>query len=97
VLISTSVSTAFSPGRLDESPNVSNPLGIESAGSILEFVNAWSLLLLVLCFVASALSMVLRFGRSTGEERQQIKWFATAAALQTIVFAFVFVVDSGLG
>ena len=96
VLISTSVSTAFSPGRLDESPNVTNPLGIESAGSILESVNAWSLLLLVLCFVASALSMVLRFRRSTGEERQQIKWFATAAALQTIAFAFVFVVDSGL-
>ena len=96
VLISTSVSTAFSPGRLEESPNVTNPLGIESAGSTLAFVSAWSLLLLVLCFVASALSMVLRFRRSTGEERQQIKWFATAAALQTIAFAFVFVVDSGL-
>jgi hypothetical protein len=96
VLISTSVSTAFSPGRLDESPNVTNPLGIESAGSILEFVNAWSLLLLVLCFVASALSMVLRFRRSTGEERQQIKWFATAAVLQTMALAFAFAVDSGL-
>ena len=96
VLVSTSVSTAFSPGRLEESPNVTNPLGIESAGSTLAFVSAWSLLLLVLCFVASALSMVLRFRRSTGEERQQIKWFATAAALQTIAFAFVFVVDSGL-
>ena len=96
VLVSTSVSTAFSPGRLDESPNVANPLGIEPAGSVLGFVNAWSLVLLVLCFVASALSMVLRFGRSVGEERQQIKWFATAAALQTVALALAFALNSGL-
>jgi hypothetical protein len=48
------------------------------------------------CFVASALSMVLRFRWSTGEERQQIKWFATAAVLQTMALAFAFAVDSGL-
>ena len=94
--ISVSVSYAFLPGRLDEAPNVTNPLGIESAGSALEFVYTWDLLLLPLCFVASALSMVLRFRRSTGEVRQQIKWFAAAAVLQTMAFSFYFVVPSGV-
>jgi hypothetical protein len=90
VLISISVSYAFLPGRLDEAPNVTNPLGIESAGSALEFVYTWDLLLLPLCFVASALSMVLRFRRATGEVRQQIKWFAVAAVLQAMAFSFYF-------
>ena len=89
-LISISVSYAFYPGRLDEAPNVTNPLGIESAGSALEFVYTWDLLLLLPCFVASALSMVLRFRRSTGEVRQQIKWFAAAAVLQAMAFSFYF-------
>lgn len=96
VLISASISEAFSPGPLDEAPDVTNPLGIESARSALELVNTGSLLLLPLCFVASALSMVLRFRRSTGEERQQLKWFATAAAFLAIAFPFVFILSSGV-
>ena len=95
-LISISVSYAFLPGRLDEAPNVTNPLGIESAGSALEFVYTWDLLLLPLCFVASALSMVLRFRRATGVVRQQIKWFAAAAVLQAMAFFFYSVVPSGV-
>ena len=51
-------------------------------------------MLLLLCFVAAALSMVLRFRRATGEVRQQIKWFAAAAVLQTMAFSFYFFVPS---
>ncbi len=87
-LISISVSYALVPGRLDEAPNVTNPLGIESAGSALEFVYTWDLLFLLPCFVAAAISMVIRFRRSTGEVRQQIKWFAAAAVLQAMAFSF---------
>ena len=93
-LISVGLSYAFLPGRLDEAPNVTNPLGIEPARSALELVYTWDILLLPLCFVASALSMVLRFGRATGEVRQQIKWFAFAAVLQAMAFSFYFVVPS---
>lgn len=96
VLISTSLSEAFSPGPLAEAPHVTNPLGVESARGALGLVNAGSFLLLPLCFLASALSMIVRFRQSTGEVRQQIKWFATAAALLALVFSFSFVVPSGL-
>jgi hypothetical protein len=97
VLISASLSEAFSPGRLAEvQANVTNPLGIESARSALELLGAGGIPLLPVCFVASALSMVLRFRRSSGEERQQLKWFASAVALLAVSFPFAFVVSSGV-
>lgn len=92
VLISLSTSEAFSPGRLPEAPNVTNPFGIVSAGSALELVSTASFFLLPLCFIASTLSMIVRYGRSIGEERQQIKWFAAAAVLLAAVFASSFVI-----
>jgi hypothetical protein len=39
------------------------------------------LVLFPLCILASALSLVLRFLRSDGEEREQIKWLAFAASV----------------
>ncbi|MDQ4126552.1 MAG: hypothetical protein M3151_01110, partial [Actinomycetota bacterium] len=92
VLISLSTSEAFSPGRLPEAPQVTNPFGIASAGSALELVNTASFFLLSLCFIASALSIIVRYRRSIGEERQQIKWFVTAAVLLAAVFASSFVI-----
>jgi hypothetical protein len=96
VLVLASLSEAFLPGKLAEAPNVTNPLGIESARGALELVNTGCFLLLPLCFVLSAFSMVGRFRRSTGEERQQLKWFAAAAVLLGACFPFVFVVSSGV-
>jgi hypothetical protein len=74
---------------------VRNPLALEvtpwvaTAGIVI-------LLLLPLCMLASALSLVLRYRRSGGEEREQIKWIAFAASvvgslyLITIVSSFTF-------
>jgi fumarate reductase subunit C len=47
--------------------------------------------LLPLCMLASALSLVLRFRRSRGEERQQIKWIAFAASVVVIVYLIAMV------
>ena len=96
VLILASASEAFSPGRLAEAPHVTNPFGIGSAGAVLEVINTVAFLLLPICFILSALSMIVRFRRATGIERQQIKWFATAATLLAAVFSASFVASSGL-
>jgi len=95
VLISAIASEALSPGRLAEAPHVTNPFGIESASGLLEVTNTVAFMLLPVCFLLSALSMIVRFRRSTGVERQQIKWFATAAALLAAVFSASFVASSG--
>jgi hypothetical protein len=51
-------------------------------------------LLLALCILASALSLVLRYRRSRGEERVQIKWIAFAASFVGIMFVSLMVIDS---
>jgi hypothetical protein len=62
-----------------------NPLGIEGAGGV---VSAAQVIVIVLpvAMVASAVSLIVRFRRSTRIERQQIKWLAAAAALAAGVY-----------
>ena len=71
---------ALSPGPIVEFPSVSNPFGVEAAtlpGPVL----AAGKLGILACVVATILSLVLRFYRSRGEERLQLKWFTYAATV----------------
>jgi hypothetical protein len=67
---------------------VSNPFGSEShaMGLLYELVNTIFPLLLV----ASGMAVIVRFRRSRGDERQQLKWFAYAVAVMTVVFVVWF-------
>ena len=47
---------------------------------------------LAACMVASVVSVVLRFRRSSGVERQQLKWFTYAAALMLVANVVTFTV-----
>ena len=85
-ILLTVLMTAFAsvrPGG-DETRGIPNPLGIESLNDVtflsamLEVVVPTSWVLVGLLSVGS---LVVRFGRSRSVERQQIKWFAYAAAL----------------
>jgi hypothetical protein len=69
---------------------VRNPFGIEGADWLA--AGAYVLLpLLPLCMLASALSLVLRYRRSGGEERQQIKWIAFAASVVVVLYAIAMI------
>jgi hypothetical protein len=57
------------------------------AGGWVLSLEALGLFLIVVCMVASASSLVVRFRRAGGQERQQLKWLTYAG----IVFIFVFV------
>jgi hypothetical protein len=73
------VGSAFKPGPLDGTKALTNPLGIDSpAIGILEGVGGF---LLIPAVLASIASLILRFRRSSGVEREQIKWVASAALL----------------
>ena len=55
-------------------------------GLLYEFVNSTFPLLLV----ASGTAVIVRFRRSRGDERQQLKWFAYAVAVMVVVFVIWF-------
>jgi hypothetical protein len=64
--------------------------GVEGADWLA--TGAYALLpLLPLCMLASALSLVLRYRRSGGEERQQIKWMAFAASVVVVLYAIAMI------
>jgi hypothetical protein len=74
-------SDALGPGPLEDFAPALNPLGIEAAAAILdvlETIGGWTG---GACFVAGIFSLILRFYRSRGDERQQLKWFVYAATL----------------
>lgn len=85
-MASAAISLAISPGLMTAVPWAGvNPFGIEDVDFALEILSLGFVFTLA-TFVAALVSMVLRFRRARGELRQQIKWFASAAALVTIAY-----------
>ena len=60
-----------------------NPLGVE--GVAVELLFEIGITLMMAAFLASAVSLIIRFGRARGVERQQLKWFASAAGLMAFL------------
>jgi MFS family permease len=85
-----SVGFAFGPGPLEGLGGVQNPIVLLRPWMMPVF--RVSLPLLPLCMLASALSLLLRYRHSGGEERQQIKWLAFAALIVGATYLSVLVV-----
>jgi hypothetical protein len=86
VIVSMSVGSVLTPGPLEDLGGVRNPFGLEQypwVGDVTQSI----ILLLPLCILASVASLVLRFLRSGGEEREQIKWLAFAASILGLGFS----------
>jgi signal transduction histidine kinase len=67
-----------------------NPLGVEGWKGLLSTALVASVWAAVIGGAACLVALVLRFRRGTREERQQIKWLASAAAAVAGVLLFVF-------
>ena len=92
VMVLASVGITFAPGPLEGHPGVRNPFGLEALGHPWVATAVFIVLLLLpLCMVASALSLVLRYRRSRGEEREQIKWIAFAATVVGLLYLIAMV------
>jgi hypothetical protein len=70
----------------DTGYTVGNPIGLAAARDLQDgAVGAVLVGLLLICTGAAMLSVVLRFRRSQGVERQQLKWFSYAAVLAVLL------------
>jgi len=69
-------------GYLDTEPTINNPVGIGGAiGDAIEQAGKVGVFLLLVSVLFAALSLINRLVLARGYERQQLKWFAFAAAL----------------
>lgn len=87
----------LSPGKVDpgQFPGVQNPLGIGALQPVLDILQ-YAIILLAVCMVAAAVSLVVRFRRSGATERLQIKWLAAAATLTAVLFLVDLVLSAAL-
>jgi hypothetical protein len=74
----------FTPGPV--APGLpANPFGIEALGDARQLVYGVATAVLAAVALAAAVSLVARFRRAAGAERQQLKWFAYGTALLALV------------
>ena len=87
----------FAPGRFDPRLLVgSSPFNGRALGGVLLVANQVALVVTTLAVVVAAGSLVVRFRRARGIERQQLRWVALAAAMMSLA-ALVVLADLALG
>ena len=86
VIVLVSAGFVLSPGPMDGLGGVRNPFGLEKFPWLAD-ATLGVMVLLPLCILVSAISLVLRFLRSEGEQREQIKWLAFAASILGLGFS----------
>jgi hypothetical protein len=76
------------PGALVSGPGegLANPLGVTALRPVLDVAVPGLILLLALCILTSAASLVARFRRASGIRRQQLRWLAAAGSLVGTAF-----------
>jgi hypothetical protein len=76
------VGYALRPGPLDDPfQTVSNPFGVPGAFDILDAASGFGWIFMGMSVAVAAAALIVRLGRSSGHERQQLKWIALAATV----------------
>jgi hypothetical protein len=78
------VATALTPGPVEYFPDLQNPLGLAGAGPVLELIVQVGFVVIVVGVFAAAGSLIARWRRARGVERQQLKWLAYAATMLVV-------------
>jgi signal transduction histidine kinase len=80
------------PGPLEYWDLDSNPLGIPAAAPYLDILANLGFVLLGIGFFGSVVAFLVRFRRSRGMEREQMKWLVYALGLLIFVFLTIFLI-----
>lgn len=73
------------PGPLEAHGRVVNPIGLAPVGAVLNAVNVVGHVIFLPLVLLAVASVIVRYRRASGIQRQQIKWFALAAATMVLM------------
>jgi hypothetical protein len=76
----TVVIWAFLPGKVGDAWDITNPLGLAALRPAIGGLEVVMAVLFLGFILSSVVSLVVRFRRSQGQERQQMKWLTYVAA-----------------
>jgi hypothetical protein len=82
-------------GRIEDFPQVMNPIGVSSP--LLDLLQGLAVLGLLIGVFGSSASLIARFRRSRGEQRQQMKWLALAGAVAAATLPIAVVLSDVIG
>jgi signal transduction histidine kinase len=88
----TVLTVALHPGPVQMWDMDSNPYGIPGAGGALDMVGQIGSLLLLTGFAGAIVAFIVRYRRSQGIERAQMKWLLYALALMLVVMVVASVI-----
>ncbi len=85
----------MAPGGLDDAgvPEAQNPWGVTALGDAVEVVGNGAIILLLVSVAASAAGAVVRFRRSQGLERLQLKWLAAGSSTTAVAYLTLMVLS----
>jgi hypothetical protein len=93
----SAISSLFGPGVADAPyPPLASPVAIHALAGLFKVTSPVAFAITVLAVLVGAGSLVLRFRRARGMERQQLRWVALAGALVPLA-ALVIAVTQGSG
>ena len=90
VLTASTMVSAQSAQLSPRLPSLTNPLAVAALDSLTNNNGTLQSLLFLLIFVILVTAVVLRFRRSRGVERRQMRWFAYVAATALAIFILTF-------
>ena len=82
----------FGPGAFEDLP-IENPIALDDASLVLRLLGEGGFFLTLAAILASVASLIVRYRRAVGEEKQQLKWVAFGVVVLAIGVAGTVVWD----
>ena len=95
-LVTVIVWIMFRPGGVTYDPNIDNPLGMEALRPVQGLLDSVSIVFWLGAILVAVVSLAVRFWRSRGQERQQLKWLTYAIAIVLVWFSTNWPVEAAL-